>query len=70
MVFAACKDMGGDEAKITMTMRYSRLAPDHLRAAVAVLDGVLTSSESELTKLQRKNQQKSVLRSVGCRPTS
>lgn len=26
---------------ITMTMRYSHLAPDHLRAAVAVLDDVL-----------------------------
>ena len=27
---------------VTMTRRYSHLAPDHLRAAVAVLDGVLT----------------------------
>src|SRR5262249_17849776 len=27
---------------ITMTMRYSHLAPDHLRAAVAALDGVFT----------------------------
>jgi integrase len=36
---------------ITMTMRYSHLAPDHLRAAVAVLDGVLSSSESEPTKV-------------------
>ena len=27
---------------ITMTMRYSHLAPDHLRAAVAVLDGVIS----------------------------
>ena len=35
---------------ITMTMRYSHLAPDHLRAAVAVLDGVLSSPESEPTK--------------------
>jgi hypothetical protein len=26
---------------ITMTMRYSHLAPDHLRAAVAVLDDML-----------------------------
>jgi integrase len=26
---------------ITITMRYSHLAPDHLRAAVATLDGVL-----------------------------
>jgi len=30
---------------ITMTMRYSHLAPDHLRAAVAVLDGALPSPE-------------------------
>jgi integrase len=36
---------------ITMTMRYSHLAPDHLRAAVAVLDGVLSSPESEPTKV-------------------
>ena len=28
---------------IAMTMRYSHLAPDHLRAAVAVLDGVLSA---------------------------
>ena len=28
---------------ITMTMRYAHLAPDHLRAAVAALDGVLPS---------------------------
>jgi len=32
---------------IAMTMRYSHLAPDHLRAAVAVLDGVLSSQQSE-----------------------
>src|SRR5207248_4693715 len=31
---------------ITMTMRYSHLAPDHLRAAVAVLDGVLPASSA------------------------
>jgi integrase len=36
---------------ITMTMRYSHLAPDHLRAAVAVLDGVLSSPEPESTKV-------------------
>jgi len=30
-----------------MTMRYSHLAPDHLRAAVAVLDGVLSFPKSE-----------------------
>jgi integrase len=32
---------------ITMTICYSHLAPDHLRAAVAVLDGVLSSPELE-----------------------
>jgi integrase len=36
---------------IAMTMRYSHLAPDHLRAAVAVLDGVLPSPQSEPTKV-------------------
>jgi len=37
---------------ITMTMRYSHLAPDHLRAAVAVLDGVLPAAQpaSEITQ--------------------
>jgi hypothetical protein len=28
-----------------MTMRHSHLAPDHLRAAVAVLDGVLPATQ-------------------------
>jgi integrase len=32
---------------ITMTMRYSHLAPDHLRAAVAALDGMLPAPKSE-----------------------
>ncbi len=32
---------------IAMTMRYSHLAPDHLRAAVAALDGVLPATQSE-----------------------
>ena len=32
---------------IAMTMRYSHLAPDHLRAAVAALDGVLPALQSE-----------------------
>jgi len=31
-----------------MTMRYSHLAPDHLRAAVAALDGVLPPQTEEL----------------------
>jgi hypothetical protein len=36
---------------ITMTMRYSHLAPDHLRAAVATLDGVLPTLKSEPTEV-------------------
>jgi integrase len=36
---------------ITMTMRYSHLAPDHLRAAVAVLDDVFPSPLAESTKI-------------------
>jgi integrase len=37
---------------ITMTMRYSHLAPDHLRAAVAVLDDVLPPLQlAESTKV-------------------
>lgn len=44
---------------ITMTMRYSHLAPDHLRAAVAVLDDVLLSAqlaESTTTSAQASAQ--------------
>src|SRR5215471_9405378 len=36
---------------ITMTMRYSHLAPDHLRAAVAALDGMLPARQSEPAEL-------------------
>ena len=37
---------------ITMTIRYSHLAPDHLRAAVAVLDDVLPPLQlAESTKV-------------------
>ena len=36
---------------ITMTMRYSHLAPDHLRAAVAVLDGVLPAAQPQPTEI-------------------
>jgi integrase len=35
---------------VTMTMRYSHLAPDHLRAAVAVLDGVLPAPAPQLSE--------------------
>ena len=37
------KDTLGHQT-ITMSARYAHLAPDHLRAAVAVLDGVLAVS--------------------------
>jgi integrase len=41
-----------DHQTITMTMRYSHLAPDHLRAAVAVLDDVLPPLQlAESTKV-------------------
>ena len=36
---------------IIMTMRYSHLAPEHLRAAVAVLDGVLPGGPAETTEI-------------------
>jgi len=47
---------------ITMTMRYSHLAPDHLRAAVAALDGVLvrqpdSASLNVTTTAQEAQQQ-------------
>jgi hypothetical protein len=37
-------------------MRYSHLAPDHLRAAVAVLDGVLSSSKSEPAEVSAQDR--------------
>lgn len=44
---------------IVMTMRYSHLAPEHLRAAVAVLDGVLPGGPAERRpRFQRKRQRK------------
>lgn len=46
---------------ITMTMRYSHLAPDHLRAAVAVLDGVLSSPESEPTEVSAQGSAQEVV---------
>ena len=46
------------------------LAPDHLRAAVAVLDGVLSSRSSSPPQFQRKDQRKSVSRSVRWRRTN
>jgi len=41
---------------ITTTMRYSHLAPDQLRAAVAVLDGVLSSSKSEPAEVSAQDR--------------
>jgi integrase len=38
---------------ITMTMRYSHLAPDHLRAAVAVLDGVLSAAPAAPLRVEQ-----------------
>jgi integrase len=39
---------------ITMTMRYSHLAPEHLRAAVAALDGVLPTLQSERVEVSEQ----------------
>jgi hypothetical protein len=55
-----------------MTMRYSHLASDHLRAAVAALDGVLSSTESEPTKVsaQRSAQERVAVDAVSAVSTS
>jgi len=37
-------------------LRYSHLAPDQLRAAVAVLDGVLSSSKSEPAEVSAQDR--------------
>lgn len=54
---------------ITMTMRYSHLAPDHLRAAVAALDNVLKPEPHGVaqgtTKAQEPQQK---VKSRGSRP--
>jgi integrase len=50
---------------ITMTMRYSHLAPDHLRAAVAALDGMLPARESEPAELSAQaSAQEAVLEAI------
>jgi hypothetical protein len=51
---------------IAMTMRYSHLAPDHLRAAVAALDGVLPACSPNPPRVQRKDQRKSRSSWWGC----
>lgn len=43
---------------IAITMRYAHLAPDHLRAAVASLDGILTAptpADGAMVGLRHKN---------------
>jgi integrase len=46
-------------SNIQITMRYAHLAPDHLRAAVASLDGILSSDTAATTSgdagLRRKD---------------
>jgi integrase len=50
---------------ITMTMRYSHLAPDHLRAAVAALDGMLPARESDPAELSAQaSAQEAVLEAI------
>jgi integrase len=46
---------------ITMTMRYSHLAPDHLRAAVAALDGMLPAPQSEPAETSAQDSAQEVL---------
>jgi integrase len=47
---------------ITMTMRYSHLAPDHLRAAVAALDGMLPApQQSERAETSAQDSAQEVL---------
>ena len=46
---------------ITMTMRYSHLAPEHLRAAVAALDGMLSALQSEPAKPSAQDSAQEVL---------
>jgi integrase len=46
---------------ITMTMRYSHLAPDHLRAAVAALDGMLPAPQTEPAETSAQDSTQEVL---------
>jgi hypothetical protein len=55
---------------ITLTMRYSHLAPDHLRAAVAVLDGFLSFPRQSPPTFQRKDQRKGLSQSALSWPRS
>jgi hypothetical protein len=55
-------DLGHSDIKITM--RYAHLAPDHLRAAVSSLDGVLTNGVVP-EPLGRKRGTRTVTETVG-----
>jgi integrase len=46
---------------ITMTMRYSYLAPDHLRAAGAALDGMLPAPQTEPADTSAQDSTQEVL---------
>jgi integrase len=51
---------------IAMTMRYSHLAPDHLRAAVAVLDGILPAPQlSEFIAISAQGSAQELIPTVG-----
>ena len=49
---------------ITMTMRYSHLSPDHLRAAVAVLDGILPASPQPVARSAQGSTQEALTHQV------
>jgi hypothetical protein len=51
-------EVGEEHRDIAITMRYAHLAPDHLRAAVASLDGILAApapADGAMVGLQHKN---------------
>jgi integrase len=50
---------------IIMTMRYSHLAPEHLRAAVAVLDGVLPGGLAETAEISAQGSTQEPVRLGG-----
>ena len=50
---------------IIMTMRYSHLAPEHLRAAVAVLDGVLPGGLAETAEISAQGSAQEPVRLGG-----
>ncbi len=50
---------------LMMTMRYSHLAPEHLRAAVAVLDGVLPAETADISAQGSAQETVQVAEAVG-----